>query len=429
MEDNWRKEEKLGWLRNNPIEKIHFTHIIPDKNNNWINLSEDNDWDEYIGIKQIFTLSAPGVNTARDEWIFDLSCDNLKSKTKFLIEEYNKSITSNAIEYTNTIKWSSSLKSHFMKQKRLNAFNRDTIKEFLYRPFYKTNFYSDKMLSDRLTANHYDFFGNMLTNVNRVFQFNSAGGCQKPFSILSSQYLAPFQFFTDPTQCIPLYSYDATGKRHDNITDWGLEQFVSHYEDKAITKEDIFHYTYAVLHDPSYRKKYEINLKREYPRLPFYENFRQWADWGKKLMELHINYEQVEPYKLEIIESGTKAESKRQKEFFSMVKEPETLYGYKPSVKAKLRADKETGIIEIDELTFLKGVPKSAWDYKLGNRSALEWVLDQYKEKKPSDPTIAEKFNTYRFADYKDHVIDLLKRVCTVSVETMKIVEEMGKEK
>ncbi len=79
----------------------------------------------------------------------------------------------------------------------------------------------------------------------------------------------------------------------------------------------------------------------------------------------------------------------------------------------------------MDELSFLSGVPKEAWEYKLGNRSALEWILDQYKEKKPSDPTIAEKFNTYRFADYKEHVIDLLKRVCTVSVETMKIIREM----
>ena len=70
-------------------------------------------------------------------------------------------------------------------------------------------------------------------------------------------------------------------------------------------------------------------------------------------------------------------------------------------------------------------MPKEAWEYKLGNRSALEWILDQYKEKKPTDPTIAEKFNTYRFADYKEKVIDLLKRVCTVSVETMDIVRQM----
>lgn len=90
-----------------------------------------------------------------------------------------------------------------------------------------------------------------------------------------------------------------------------------------------------------------------------------------------------------------------------------------------VKADKEAGLIEIDELTIVAGIPKTAWEYKLGNRSALEWILDQYKEKKPSDPTIAEKFNTYRFADYKEQVIDLLRRVCTVSVETMKIIGEM----
>ena len=95
------------------------------------------------------------------------------------------------------------------------------------------------------------------------------------------------------------------------------------------------------------------------------------------------------------------------------------------NVKTKLKADKETGEIYIDEVTTLSGIPKEAWEYKLGNRSALEWVLDQYKEKKPSDPTIAEKFNTYKFADYKTQVIDLLKRVCTVSVETMKIISDM----
>ncbi len=94
--------------------------------------------------------------------------------------------------------------------------------------------------------------------------------------------------------------------------------------------------------------------------------------------------------------------------------EPEPLYQREYIVKVKLKADKEAGIIELDELTLLKGIPKEAWAYKLGNRSALEWVLDQDKEKKPSNPTIAEKFNTYRlptagcFADYKEKVIDLL---------------------
>ena len=101
----------------------------------------------------------------------------------------------------------------------------------------------------------------------------------------------------------------------------------------------------------------------------------------------------------------------------------------KEEPNVKLKADKDAGVIILDENTTISGIPNEAWEYKLGNRSALEWILDQYKEKKPTDPSIAEKFNTYKFADYKDFVIDLLKRVCTVSVETVRIVGEMEGEK
>nr|WP_319419365.1 type ISP restriction/modification enzyme [Pleurocapsa sp. FMAR1] len=174
------------------------------------------------------------------------------------------------------------------------------------------------------------------------------------------------------------------------------------------TKLDIFHYTYAVLHNPAYREKYELNLKREFPRIPFYDNFRQWTAWGKQLMDLHINYETIEPYTLKRIDIPTADKN---------AKFP----------KVKLQADKDKGVITLDTDTSLHNIPPEAWEYKLGNRSALEWILDQYKEKKPKDQTIAEKFNTYRFADYKEQVTDLLQRVCTVSVETMKIIEAMEK--
>ncbi len=91
----------------------------------------------------------------------------------------------------------------------------------------------------------------------------------------------------------------------------------------------------------------------------------------------------------------------------------------------KLKADKDNGTIILDSCTTLSGIPAAAWDYRLGNRSGLEWILDQYKEKKPKDPTIAAKFNTYRFKDYKEKVIGLLARVTRVSVETMEIVNAM----
>ena len=179
-------------------------------------------------------------------------------------------------------------------------------------------------------------------------------------------------------------------------------------ESKPITKEAIFYYCYAVLHDPIYREKYALNLKRDFPRLPFYTDFWQWAAWGEALMNLHIGYEAVAPFAL------TRADGPDAKAQAA---------GLAP--KAMLRADTSVGVIALDSETTLTGVPPEAWMYKLGNRSALEWILDQYKEKKPKDPTIREKFDTYRFADHKEKVIDLLMRVTTVSVETVAITDAM----
>ena len=204
------------------------------------------------------------------------------------------------------------------------------------------------------------------------------------------------------------YRFDTNGNRIDNITDWAQLQFKKHYGAKGITKEGIFHYVYAVLHDPIYREKYALNLKREFPRIPFYADFAQWAKWGKVLMDLHIGYESVASAKLKRIDIPDERARKA---------------GVPP--KAMLKADRDADRIVLDSETTLTGIPPEAWDYRLGNRSALEWILDQYKEKKPKDPTIREKFDTYRFADYKEKAIDLLQRVTTVSVETVKIVEAM----
>ncbi|MTF37978.1 type ISP restriction/modification enzyme [Cyanobacterium aponinum] len=191
-----------------------------------------------------------------------------------------------------------------------------------------------------------------------------------------------------------------------------------------ITKEDIFHYVYGVLHNPEYREKYELNLKREFPRIPFYDDFWQWANWGKKLMDLHLNYETIKPYKLKRMDLPSPLTSPQKIEENTLT--PKSSPKGEGKIKVKLKADKVNHKIIIDEVTILEQIPPLAWEYKLGNRSALEWILDQYKEKKPRDKTIAEKFNNYRFADYKEQVIDLLMRVTTVSVETMNIINQMN---
>jgi len=416
LDDFWRKEEKLAWLKERKIKEIEFETITPDKNNNWLNLT-DTDFDLLIPliskskIKTVFKAFSNGISTNRDEWAYDFDLKTLKRKISYFSKVYNDELVN--LRTPNSIKWSRDLK---LKQKRgLEIASIDFVPSF-YRPFTKTYLALNPIIADVIGLNQ-----NFFCNDNLAICFNANGS---DLRFLSIDTYADLHFAGD-TKCIPFNTYDEKGKRHDNITDWGLEQFQTHYQNKKITKKDIFHYTYAVLHNPAYRTKYELNLKREFPRLPYYENFKQWVAWGKALMDLHIHYEQAKPFALKEITSATKAEHKKAKELFAKAQEPEPLYGRKEKIKVKLKADKEKGLIEIDELTTLTGVPKEAWEYKLGNRSALEWVLDQYKEKKPSDPTILEKFNTYRFADYKEHVIELLKKVCTVSVETMKVIGEM----
>ena len=255
-------------------------------------------------------------------------------------------------------------------------------------------------------------------------------GFDEPFLSLVVNKIQHYCFSTSGAapQALALYEYIIAEKRTNNITDWALQLFNAHYRQNepaspvcyagsselraeflldippanTITKEAIFQYVYAVLHHPAYRAKYSLNLKREFPRIPLYDNFHQWAAWGKKLMDLHIHYETATPYPLERKEIAAKEQP-----------------------TAKLRAVKEEGIIQIDDNTELCNIPPSAWDYKLGNRSALEWMLDEYKEKQLPAPTIAGQFNTYHLHDYKEHVINLLQRVCTVSVETIKIINAM----
>ncbi|MBC7823418.1 MAG: DNA methyltransferase [Candidatus Parcubacteria bacterium] len=413
LQDEQTKEEKLDWFERTKFEDIPFDHITPDQKANWINLT-NNDFDTFLPLidkevkagrsqQAVFQLFSRGVATQRDEWVYDFSKDALIERMKYFVEVYSDRLE-NGVKRELDIKWDPDLES-YLRREISKKFEDSNIRLSLYRNFGKMYFYFDKHFNGR-AYQMFNIFPN-LESKNRLIGFmgQSAG---KPFSVIATDLIPDLNCISPAsggTQCLPLYRYDKDGSRIDNITDWGLTQFQTHYSDPTITKPDIFHYTYAVLHHPAYRTKYELNLKREFPRLPFYADFHQWATWGKTLMDLHLNYETIQPYGLERQEIATKE---------------------KP--KAKLKADKTQGVIILDENSQLTGIPAIAWDYKLGNRSALEWILDQYKEKKPKDPTIAKLFNTYKFADYQEQVIDLLDRVCTVSVKTMEIIHQMPAE-
>jgi predicted helicase len=339
----------------------------------------------------------------------------LLAKAQWMCDAYSALQGQSDRSFPESVKWSADLKTKFIAGRKVK-FDRRLLVKAHWRPFARAHLYAEKVFNDRLTDNHFVAFGQLLNEANEVVMI--CGHPQIPFTVHAIDGLPDAGYSSRATQMFPRWVYDATGARHDNITDWALKQFQQHYhpgkgrKPAALNKEAIFHYVYAVLHDPLYRETYAQNLKREFPRIPLYgstvAHFEQWAAWGAELMALHIGYETVEPWPVKRTDmTDAKARAANQ------------------SPKCILKSEPDAGRIVVDSETLLAGIPAEAWAYKLGNRSALDWVLDQHKERKPKDPTIREKFDTYRFADHKERVIALLARVARVSVETVRLVEAL----
>ena len=418
---------KLAELNSLDVADIEFQDITPDDNHNWLNQSNPrfakllpladkhtkfakNSDDE----KAIFRLFSNAVKTNRDEWVYDFDISNLRNKALFFIDEYKELLKKGEVPSEPAIKWSHTLGSRFERGADI-TFNDGNRIQALWRPFIVKWHFAEAAMNDRLTRNHYAMFGEDLRQPNKVICFRGTG-TNKPFSVLATDRIAEHQLLSN-MQCLPLYRYTDEGERVLNITDWGIARVNAYYRKRwgrhfeaaaggaSIGAEDIFAYAYAVLHDPVYRHDYQVDLLREFPRLPLYRHFGHWAGLGRKLLDLHIGFMDAEPYPLERID------------------------GPNPPTRVMLRAnakDKEQGVIRIDDQTALSGIPPSAWRYRLGSRSALEWILDQHKERKPRDAAIRERFDAYRFAPHKERVIDLLMRVCTVSVATMDLVDSMA---
>lgn len=419
-------QDKLSFLAGIKATNVSYERVNADIKSNWINIP-DNNWNDLIQVfnkttksaktksseSALFKLTSLGVVTSRDEWLYTFSQDQLYKQADYYVSTFNKSLNEASPSFDernarHAIKWTRSLKQRWDSKKKIDASDLKFI-EANYRPFTKKYFCFSRALSETIYQIPQIFLDGSKRTPCITIMGDSSG---KPYFCLAIDRIPDLNFVSPAsggTQTLARYRYTKDGERVDNITDWGLKQFAAHYgKAEKITKDDIFNYVYGVLHDPLYREKYALNLKREFPRIPFYPEFRQWAAWGAQLMALHIGYEQVEPWPLTRTDlPDAKAQAA----------------GLSP--KALLKADHDTGVIRLDTETTLSGVPPQAWAYRLGNRSGLDWILDQYKEKTPKDPTIREKFNTYRFADYKEKVIDLLMRVTRVSVETVAITEAM----
>ena len=418
------KNEKLKRLHNLSLADVDFDEIEPDKKGNWFNQPGE-EFDELLPLANkeerslqakeyvLFSLHSLGVSTNRDEWVYDFNSTTLEAKAYFFANIFNALPVSRDATIDLTIKGSDTLEARLRQGKKIDY--KDTyIVQSLYRPFTVKYYFAEPVMNDRLTRNHFSMFGPGLQYENTVICLNGPGSTS--FAVLATDKLTEKKVCSTNNAasfCFPRYRYAKDGIRIDNISQWGVDQFNTHYKKEwgtdfdriypsGIGPDEVFAYTYAVLHDPAYQCMYKKELLHQFPRLPFYHDFDHWARMGEQLLDLHVGFETAEPYPLRLEQTGKKTD------------------------KPKLRADKVYGVIVLDDATRLTGVPEDAWRYRFGSRSALEWVLDQYRWRKSDDSTINERFDTYQFADHKEHVIDLLRRVCTVSVRTMEIVDSMA---
>jgi predicted helicase len=225
---------------------------------------------------------------------------------------------------------------------------------------------------------------------------------QVPFVVFMANCIPDLNSGGRPTQCFPFYTYDEDGtNRRENITDWALEQFRTQYKDDSIAKWDIFHYVYALLHHPTYQETYAANLRRELPRILFAEDFWGFAKAGAQLAEIHVNYEQQPEYPLKFIEN------------------PDVSLNWRVE---KMRLSKDKTQLKYNDFLTLAGIPPEVFEYKLGNRSALDWVIDQYQISTDSRSGIVNDPNNL---DDEQYIVRLIGQVTTVSLETVKIVKNL----
>lgn len=299
------------------------------------------------------------------------------------------------------VAWSRDLK---LDLKRGNAIEFDAAKIRLvtYRPFTTKYVFFDRIANEEVYVLPRIF--PTIKAENRAIVVSDIGFRSPQFNALMCDRIVDLHLTaaSDSHQCFPFYVYDEDGtNRRENITDWALTQFRDHYSDPEISKWDIFYYVYVVLHHPDYRAKFADNLKRELPRIPFAPDFRSFADAGRKLADLHLNYETVEPYKLKWIEANGKPLSYRVE---------------------KMRLNKDKSAVTVNDSLTLAGIPPEAFDYKLGNRSALDWVIDQYQVTTDKRSGITSDPNR---ADDERYIVDLVGRVVAVSVATVDIVKAL----
>lgn len=430
--DYLSREEKLAIIaqkRSILSPAMHWTHIRPNAQGDW--LSQRNDvFGSFIPLgdkdnkenKQTFFVPyySNGLKTQRDAWCYNFSQTKLQQNIQSTIEYYNLMVESGRntpLLDTTRISWTRAFQNDFQK-KRKKSFESSAIRQAAYRPYCKQHVYFSAALNEML----YQMPKLFPTSETKSFVICISGvGSQRDFSTLITDSL-PDLHTLQTGQCFPLYYYEKKSvyqptlfdsekgeyTRKDGITNFILERCRASYGPK-VSKEDIFYYVYGLLHSPDYRRTFAADLKKMLPRLPLMEkpaDFWAFSKAGRALAELHLNYETQPPHP-DVVVSGAEQGKFRVEKMRFPDKQDKTTIEYNPWIT-------------------ISHIPQEACEYVVNGRSAVEWIMERYQIKTDKASGITNDPNDWATEQGKPrYILDLLLSVITVSVETVKIVNEL----
>ncbi|GAA8776437.1 hypothetical protein DUHN17_12480 [Helicobacter pylori] len=301
------------------------------------------------------------------------------------------------------IAWVQNLKTQLIKGKKLDDFSQEKISVSLYRPFNKQYFYYERELA-------WSFYSMKKIFPDESFEnmvMNTGVGNGKEFSALVSDCISDLSLIS-PNQAYPLYYYDDLGNRYNAISGYALNLFRRHYQDNAITEEEIFYYIYAIFHHKGYLEKYKNSLAKEAPRIALSDDFKELSVLGKELAKLHLNYESEELHASVEYKTLMNAE----------------VEGYYDVVQMK--KDKKGDRINYNNHIAITKIPKKAFDYVVNGKSAIDWVIERYKKTMDEESLIENNPNDYAGGKY---VFELLCRVITLSEKSVDLIEKISEKR
>ena len=393
------------------INGVEWQKIQPDKNNDWINQRDPN-YQKYADIgNDVFYSSAVGVSTNRDAWVNGFSKEAVLKNSKYLIDNYNEALEQtpnyekgpNLMDDTK-IKWSSGLKKQFQLGHKLQ-FNSKDLVETLYRPFTKKYLMYDRNIVER-PGQYYKKWGK-----NNLVIVTTGRGASRDFSVLVSNLIPDIQLLMNGQGFMRYDNSDSS----DSLFQADHNNMNQAFADKlGLSLDDTFAYVYGLLNSPEYQQKYANDLKKDLARIPIVANKEKYVEVGKKLMDLHINYEEVPVYQdVKIIVSDDPSYVVKKMKF-----------GKKLDPETNRKVNDRYKIIFNSDIT-VENIPEKAYKYIVNGRSAIEWIMDQYQVKTDKKSGITDDPND--FSDDPKYIFNLLLRIINVSVQTVDLVNSLPK--